>query len=244
MLQVGIHNRIKLGPRTAIQDNGSVLLHFIKSDGLDEFDSLMSEDVTVAEEATVYINSIYMTNYKGEDKNYSELSDDIKKLSKYYKDILAIYLTQDKINEYFNTHEILTGLGLEKDNFKTRMVQESFIKEVYDAFAKAFMTAFHNEDFLNSDETFRVKFIRKSADKHFPTLPYNPIAGEWIEPADATPSKLFYTDAEKKKDMDNPNPSDSDKPNQTETKNADSMFGGDDSIKEVFPDTDQPELGE
>ena len=238
MLTVGIHEGVKLGTEHAITQHGSLQVHFVQGNS-DTHASLMDDDAQISEECKLFVPSIFLNDFNTQaPKKVGVLSKDIKKLRSYLSDILDKYMTKEKVNEYLSTPEILKGLGIDKDNMATELPKEGTLKAIYQKYSEGFILACKENSLHESDRELRIKFVRQSKDKHFPTFTKYTFV-PWIEAMDmvsAEASKIEFTSQEIAKGLNDPTMVPFDNTTEEAANTADDLHEADNSIEETsFP---------
>lgn len=241
MLQVGIHENVKLGSETDIQNNNgneSLVINLVKTSGLSTFDALVNDNAVVDESSNVFVNDFRfsMKKFDSEEmKSTGELAKLIKRFRMFLKEFLMIYLTDDKIEETFGSKKIFEELGITSENINEELPKESTMNRVYKAICTAFVETCKANNLYDREETFRIKLVRQSAAKNFPTFTkytWEP----WIESMDidTKDSKIVFTADEKNKGLDSSAMAASDSVPETDANTAEDLYK-DPSINDTFP---------
>jgi hypothetical protein len=159
-------------------------------------------------EATVRVWSLKVPTFKNKDNTEQTLEQKLTYINDKMKDtkytlahILARYLTTDQIK--FDQY---AGLEVNNSNYETEWMQPAVLKAMFNNIANQFIELigpFVGDKTLTS----RLKLVRQSADKPFPTFPgvkylnANPFYESMDVPADST--KIKFSDYEIKQGLAN-----------------------------------------
>lgn len=198
MIQVGIQENIKLG-KAERNDKGTLNLVFergSKGDIMEDFNSSSDNTSSGGESAGVLLFGFTLTGKDGQPKKAVDLSVEIKKFKDKLTHILLGYLVSKDI-----AWDIFKGTGLKtKEDVNAKLVSQDILDKVYGNIADQFVAMINKNKVLSSDKLFRVKFVRQSSNKHFPTLPtYAPFWESMEIPVES--STLAYTQYEKDKNL-------------------------------------------
>lgn len=246
MLTVGIHENVKLGDSTDLNEKGTLRIMLKQGSTGGAFDAFMNDEA-LAEEAGIFMFPPNVLEFgKTTAKQPNAIAKDLQKFQTYLKGILRIYLTEDKVDEYVGSkgmQKIFNLQGVTKDNFDQKLINQQFIDEVIHSLSKQFVNAVKDNSLGSRPETFRIKLTRQSQKSHFPTFPKSTFDA-WIEsmeiPADK--SKIKWSDYEIKGKWNSPVPSDADVTSESDANKADAEFKNKEDrttvkteIDEIFP---------
>lgn len=237
MLTVGIHENVRLGEGTEITENGSLVIELIQGSGLSAFESLMDDNAAIDETAKIFVNDFRyrVTKFSSEErKSTKDLVKEIKNFSNFLKEFLNKYATEEDVKKTFSTALIFNELDITTDKeLQEALKKDSTFEKVYIELSKAFIKTCEENNLYDADKLFRLKLVRQSADKHFPTFTsytWEP----WIESMAISKEKseIVFTPSEIKKNKHIATPVASDS-TSSEEQTAASIMEPDET---VFPD--------
>lgn len=204
MLGIGIHQNVLLiGAKT--NDKGTLELAFDEAKNVgkevdDVFESSQTAKVSNDGKAGITILIFPFKKPSGprnEDKTDDELlemiSGDIKKVKNQLTQLLLIYLTTDEVkwDPYYQT-------GVTKENYRTEYLNNSTLETIFSNYANQFIAMV--KPFLgNTARGLRIKIIRQSKEKNFPTISGRFLEDQpWVESMDVPEklSKISFTQYE------------------------------------------------
>jgi len=243
MITVGIHEDISLGTDMEVDERGSLGLHLVRSQG-DAYEALMADDYEAADDCTLKIYSGSLLKWGTTDpKEIKTLVDEIKRTESLLKSFLNIYLTADKLKGRIGGESSFKGLGVTKDTVGGFLQNEDNLQKVYLNLFNDFVAVCKDNGLATKEEKFRIKLVRQSEAKHWPTLPK---FGDFIESMNIPKekSKIAFTKWEIDNDRNSAMEVISDTTDVKEVENADEMFdedGGKEDVTvtkedDIFPD--------
>ena len=241
MLTVGIHEEVNLGDKTAINEMGSLDIQLVQGASETALDALMSDedgyDAGNESNIKIFVPSVY--KYGSSDvRSVTDIVQDIKRISGALKAILKVYLTEDVINKSFGTKIIFTENKISDNKaLEDFITVEDNLKLVVTKLFQQFVDLCGKHKIINSDSKFRIKLIRQSEAKHWPTFPKQNFE-TFVESMEVSKeqSKVAFTKYELENKLDSPVKKEATSTNPLEAANADNAFTPpvDDSINEVF----------
>ncbi len=246
MLEVGIHENVYLSKDTGLTDKGALKIVLTKSQAadIDAFTAFTTGQSLATDDAGIIIFPPDTMNFEKTEKvDAITMTKRVQVVEGQLKKILLVYMTEEAVEKAIGDGKSYAGLGLNKDNFETKMKDDSFIGAVINNLGKLFLEACVANKLYKKGDGFRIKLIRTSKNKHYPKLS----AGfdTWIEGMDVTKeaSKIAYSSYEKSKKLDSALPVPSEGTPKPEAASADALFKPDTSINETFPDKeDKPPI--
>jgi len=202
MLQIGINEGFKMGPECKVTDKGGLELHFVQGEIVTSGLALLDMEGPEAEDGKILIFPPNMKEYRTEAaKEGIDLVRDLKTEYKRMYTIFNLYFTKEELAKLYPIKILLSGLNITPENEKMMFAQESVINKMFLNFAKA-TVEFINTNKLWEKEEFRIKLLRQSANKAYPTITRKPEFGDWIElcsvPLDQTKVKFTPYEISKK----------------------------------------------
>lgn len=206
MLQIGINEGYKIGPNCKISEKGGFELQLVQGEVITSALELLESEDPEAENGKIMLFPPNMKEYKTEaPKEGIDLVRDLKVEYKRMYTIFNLYFPKEDLNKKYPMKILLEGLTITPENEKVMFMQESVINKMFKNFAEATLK-FINEEKLWEKEAFRIKLLRQSTAKAFPTLTRKPEYGDWIElcsiPLDQT--KVKFTPYEISKGYNDP----------------------------------------
>jgi hypothetical protein len=209
MLTVGIHENVKLSSGTGLNEKGTLKVGLTQGEGKGSFDALVS-GTKIDEEIGIFIFTPDVLQYgKTINKTPDALSKELQKIQTYIKDILRVYLTEDKVEAYIGgkgMQKLFADLGItSQKEFDSKIVEQPVMNHIISYVSKQFVLAVQTEKLVDSTTKFRIKLTRQSAKSHFPTFPKS-VFDPWIENMEIPKekSKIAWTDYEIKGGWNNP----------------------------------------
>jgi len=206
MMQIGINEGYRLSTETKVTEKGGISIAFTKGEELDGFDYLTADPDTVeSEDGSILLFPPNMKDWEGKAKGPRELIKELRKTYKIFYKIFSLYFTKEQLNKAFPINVMYAGLSLNKDNTMEMLKSETVVKKIFENIGDA-AAKFIKANKLNEKEPFRIKLLRQSKKKAFPTLTNFPEREDWIElvsiPKKA--SKVVFTAYEKAQGYDDP----------------------------------------
>ncbi len=246
MLEVGIHENVYLSPDTGLTDKGALKIVLTKSqaENIDAFTAFTTGQSLATDDAGIIIFPPDTMNFEKTEKESSvNITKKVQVIEGQLKKILRIYMTEENVEKAVGEGKPYQGLGLNRDNFETKIKDDSFIAAVINNLGKLFLEACEANKLYGKGDGFRIKLIRTSKNKHYPKLS----AGfdTWIEGMDIPKeaSKIKYSSYEITKGLNSSAQVASETTAPKEAKNADALFKPDTTINETFPEKeDKPPI--
>jgi hypothetical protein len=218
MLSVGVHENVQFS-KVAKNDKGTLIVGFKKQ----EVDKLaaLSQGRFEPEEQDFLIFPPQLTNYSGSDSTPEEMLVKWGEITSPLEHIATQFLTKDKVK-----WDLFFGTGITKENYDAKMTQQDTVDKIYNNIVTQFINWMM--PFTKSTKTFRMVFIRSSKAKHYAKLRTRYLSSQpFMEPMDVTPSKVKFSEYEKKNGLDNPNQAGgAQAPSTADTNQAEEMFAG------------------
>lgn len=258
MLQVGVHNNVKLGEQTGFSKNEKTgnthfKLHLQQTGEKKMFDSFMNEEEIQKNEVSLilFVPSIMEWN-KTDMKDADTIAKEVQTLRNQLKAFLNVYLTEDKLKEEFSMKNMFSGLTpvTTDEEFRRNIVQEPFVNSVCNNLFHNFLEVITKNSLLTKEDTFRIKLIRSSKKSNYPALPKT--KGRWIESMNVNPGTIEFTKYEIDNGWNSSEPAAANTTPIAETKSADDLFKtngsktppvGGNGITGVTVDEQAPDLG-
>ena len=178
---VGIHENLVLTSKTGLNEKGSLVIGF-------QFNNSESDDILDAWDkgqniSDKEINLIQFpfksTDWQGKALTYTQVIESIEELKNKLVDILTVFMPVAKAQETLAVNSvILRGLGVNKENIKTALTNDTVLQGAYKNMCTAFSQAV--APFVGKVPV-RVMLQRTSAKNHFATIPPQRIKQVWIE---------------------------------------------------------------
>lgn len=215
MIQVGINENVILKSVSQEEEKRYLRLTFdLAAEKLDDdavFDSMNSAKVEDVGTTSLTINMFPFKwpsgpsqDTKTVDERVTMVSDDIKKLRIQLNQLLGMYLTEDKI-----VWDFFKGTGIDSKNWRAAYQDNDSLMKVFNNLSQQFIEMV--TPFLDKKEyALRLKLIRQSATKHFPTIPSRYIAeNPYVELMDVPKesSKVKFSAWELQMKLNDPTPS-------------------------------------
>lgn len=235
-LKVGIHEDLILTPQTKVNDKGSLELHIAsKPDEDSMFNAFANNQSVEGLEGRIIFFPPNMNTFEGVKKTPAELGKDVFMIIHKLKQYALLYGTEAEVNAALGGFAMFDGLvdtnskELVKQALKN-FVNEDFLNSVLKNLYNRFIMFIENANGFEDPRPFRQKFIRQSANKHYPTIS-NSDFDVWLESMDIPKeaSQIGWSDWEIKNKKNDPtpvaaSPSDTE---EEETVNAENMFEDD-----------------
>jgi len=242
-LKVGIHEDLVLTPQTKVNDKGSLELHISsKPDEDSMFNAFANNESVEGLEGKIIFFPPNMTTYEGPAKTPAELGKDIFMVIHKLKQYCLLYGTEDQVNAALGGFAMFDGLVDTNNKELVKQALQNFTKEefllkVLGNLYSRFIMFIQSVNGFEEPRSFRQKFIRQSANKHYPTIS-NSDFDIWLESMDIPKeaSKIKWSDWEIKNKKNDPTPVEATPvdTDEEETVNAENMFG--DEGSEDAPD--------
>ena len=250
-LTVGIHENLVLDPKTKINDKGSLELHIKSNDGGNEEDSMFnafnagSTSALDGMEGKIIFFPPNMKTFDGNVKTAPEIAKDLLVVAHQLKQYASLYATKDEVETALGGFAMFDGIvdttntALMKQTLP-RLTDEEFMHSVLKNLCGRFIMFIESKNGFEEPVPFRQKFIRQSANKHYPTISKSDF-DVWLEsmeiPKEA--SKVSWSEWEIKNKKNDPTPiaaAASDDEEEEVNMAAEDMFASeaDDSAPDLF----------
>ena len=161
MITVGIHDGLKISPETTIREKGGIDIHFEKSSGeVNMFDAFDGDDVITDDTVKILLFPINVA-FNGEKRNAKDIINDLLLRKFWYSDILKVYITEENVKKALSMEIISLGLGINKDNLGTKILDETVCNAMSANLDKAFIKALNDFNVFKSPKSMRIKFVRQ-----------------------------------------------------------------------------------
>lgn len=181
MLQIGINEGFKLGPECKITEKGGIEIHFIQGEVVSSALELLETEDPEAETGKILLFPPQLTTYQDKTARTGlDIIRDIKVDFKRMHTIFNLYFTKEELQKIFPLKGILEGLNITPENEKVMLIQESVVNKIYANLGEMILKVV-NTNKLWEKEAFRIKLLRQSPTKAFPTLTRKPEMGDWVE---------------------------------------------------------------
>lgn len=216
MLSVGVHENVQFS-KVAKNDKGTLVVGFKKQE-LDKLAAIAAGRFE-AEEQDFLIFPPQLTNFGGGNSTPEEMLIKWGEITSPLEHIATQFMTKDKVK-----WNLFFGTGITDENYAAKMVDQDTVDKIYNNIVTQFNTWM--APFTKSNKVFRTVFIRTSKAKHYAKLRTRYLNSQpFMEPMDVTPSKVKFSEYEKKNGLDNPNPAGgAQAPSTTESSEAETMF--------------------
>lgn len=226
MLQVGIHENIKLGAGTGFNEKGYFKLHLEQSGSLSTFEAFMEDESIEKNEVSLimFVPQVLKFN-KVDMKSADEMAKELQTIRNWLRKILQVYLTEDQLKQEFSQQHMFSGMGqITEASFKTLLTQETSIKAICNNLFQSFIAAVTKYNLTEKETTFRIKFVRSSKKSNYPAIPKN--KDVWIESMKISKeeSKIKYSQYEIDNEMNSTAQPKKDATPEKEVKTADALF--------------------
>lgn len=245
----GIYENVKISSETQVTEQGSLKLVLSKGGSSSSlFDSMMDGETIASDNAAMIFFPPNKDDFEGKPRSAENIAKDLQLQQMWLIEILKVYMTEENAKKEVGSEKMFLGLGLNKDNFETKLKDDTVIKAATNNLAKAFVGACTKLKLSEKEKGFRIKLVRQSKTKHFPTLPKSAaLRFPWIESMDVEngQSKVVFTEYEKDNGLNSTTTAAKDSTTEVEKKDANALFnndGKDTTINQVFPDENQPTL--
>ena len=240
MLQVGIHENVRLSDGAGFNDKGTFKIVLTQSQKVTEsiYAAMTTGKDLATEDANIFIFAPNVLEYgKTTPKQDLAIAKEIQIISRQLKAFLKIYMKEADVEKAIGGEKLFAGLGANEENLPVKLQDQTFVNAVIHQLCKNFLGTCTTKKLFHKDPGFRIKLIRQSKKSHFPRL--SPSFDTWIErmDVDKESSKIAFTDYEKGAGLDSSAPTAVDKTSKKDADTADGLFEPDKTVDDVFKDT-------
>lgn len=214
-LTVGIHENLVLDAATTkINDKGTLVIGIKQSEGEDDLLSAMeSSEVMSKMSGNLMMFPPMGKTFDGDAKTAADLVAEMLVMRHQLLQYAMIFTTKEKANAAIGGTRMFADLGFdlnEKEIVKgcmARLTDETFRQSVATNLGKLFIELLNEVGAFTGEVSFRQKFLRASANKHYPSISTSSF-DTWIEPMTVPKeqSKVAFTAYEISKKKNDPTP--------------------------------------
>ena len=255
LIQVGIHENLKLSSDTKVNEHGTVELVIESAGGGNAVLAAFTANTTFSPmKSSLRFYPPNMTTFDKTVKTSTEIAADLLKMRYQFTQYALLFATKEKVEAAIGGLEMFKGLGIPDDQLPAaieRLTNEEFTHKVCTNLGTKFVAFLAANNAYSSAVPFRQKFLRQSKDKNYAIIP-NSDYDTWIESMQIpkSASKIAYSKWEIENKKNDPAASIGDAPEvKADVNKAKNLFGGataattTEAAKPATTSPDQPDLG-